>query len=56
VIPVSLYGSEYWTLTKQEINRIETAEMSFLKTTEGYHLLHETKNDDIRENYTNRWY
>jgi len=38
-IRVSLYGFECWTLTKQQINRRETAEMCSLTVVMQYHLI-----------------
>ena len=31
-----LYGSEFWTLTKEDERKIEAAEMRFLRSVAGY--------------------
>jgi hypothetical protein len=34
-VPVLLYGSETWTLRKRDWNRIQAAEMKYLRTVKG---------------------
>ena len=43
VTHVSLYGSETWVTTKQDVTRLEAAEMRFLRSVKGY-----TRLDKIR--------
>ncbi|PSN30890.1 hypothetical protein C0J52_26967 [Blattella germanica] len=47
-IPILLYGSETWTLTSNQLRRIETAEMKLLRPLAGYTLYDHKRNDDIR--------
>jgi hypothetical protein len=35
-VPVLLYGSECWILTKQQLQQIESSEMRFLRSVGGY--------------------
>ena len=34
--PKLLYGSEIWVTTKRDMNRLEAAEMRFLRSVKGY--------------------
>lgn len=43
-----LYGYEHWILTKQQVERIETAEIRFLRGVAGYTLLDMRRNKGIR--------
>jgi hypothetical protein len=36
---VPLYDPEYWALTKEQIIRMETAEMRFLRAVTGYRMI-----------------
>jgi hypothetical protein len=47
-VPVLLYGSETWTPRKREWNRIQTAEMKYLRTVKGRTRLDQIRNEDIR--------
>ena len=47
-IPTLLYGCETWAPTKKQINRIQTAEMKFLRQVKGCTILDKIKKDDIR--------
>lgn len=47
-IPTLLYGCEAWTLKKNDINRIQSAEMKFLRGVKGCTRLDRYRNDDIR--------
>ena len=48
-VPVLLYGSEFWTLTKKKEKMIETAEMRLLRNIAGYTRLDRKRNEDIRK-------
>ena len=50
VVPTFLYGSETWTLGKRDVQRIQAAEMKFLRGTQNYSLLDRRRNEDIRRN------
>ena len=43
-----LYGCETWSPMKKLVNRIQTAEMRFLRQLKGCTILDKIKNDDIR--------
>jgi hypothetical protein len=45
-----LYGSEYWTLTKQQLQETEYSEMRFLRSVAGYRRIDKKRNTDIRQN------
>jgi hypothetical protein len=47
-LPVLLYGSETWTLRKREWNRIQAAEMKYLRTVKGCIRFDQIRNEDIR--------
>jgi hypothetical protein len=47
-VPVLLYGSETWTPRKRDRNRIQAAEMKYLKTVKGRTRLDQIRNEDIR--------
>lgn len=47
-VPMLLYGSEFWILTKKEERRIEAAEMKFLRSVAGYTLFDRKRSEDIR--------
>jgi hypothetical protein len=49
VLPILLYGSECWTLIEQEMCRIDTSEMHFLRTLAGYCLIDSKKEMKIQE-------
>ena len=44
-----LYGSETWVTTKQEMTRLEAAEMSFLRSIKGYTRLDKIRSEIIRK-------
>ena len=48
VLPTFLYGSENWTLTALQRQRIEVAEMKLLRPLAGYILYDHKTNDYIR--------
>lgn len=68
VIPTLVYGSEIWSLTKQQERRMEAAEMKLLRPLAGYTLLDHKPNKYIRQElgisniidvthtYINRWH
>jgi hypothetical protein len=47
-VPVLLYGSETWTPRKRDWNRIQAAEMKYLRTVRGCTRLDQIRNEDIR--------
>jgi hypothetical protein len=46
-VPTLIYGSEIWTLRKQDKTRLITSEMKFLKETAGYTLMDHKQNEEI---------
>jgi hypothetical protein len=42
-----LYGSEYWTLTKEQMIRIEKSEICFFRPMAGHTMTDHKLNDDI---------
>jgi hypothetical protein len=46
-VPTLIYGSEIWTLRKQDKTRLTTSEMKFLRKTTGYTLMDHKKNEEI---------
>lgn len=48
-----LYGYEHWILTKQQVKRIENAEIRFLRGVAGYTLLDMRRNKGIRNDGKN---
>jgi hypothetical protein len=48
-VPVLLYGSEMWILRKRDWNRIQAAEMKYLRTIKGCTRLDQIRNEDIRQ-------
>ncbi|PSN58358.1 hypothetical protein C0J52_12996 [Blattella germanica] len=67
-IPILLYGSETWTLTSNQLRRIEAAKMKLLRPLAGYTFYDQRRNVDIRpklnitsildtiKNYRNNWH
>jgi hypothetical protein len=49
-VPALLYGNECWTLTKQQLQQIESSEMRFLRSTGRYRTIDKKINTDIRQN------
>ncbi|PSN42255.1 hypothetical protein C0J52_20422 [Blattella germanica] len=47
-IKIFLYGSETWTLTSNQLRRIEAAEMKLLRPLAGYTLYAHKRKADIR--------
>jgi hypothetical protein len=39
-VPAVLYGSKCWTLTKQQLQQIESSEMRFVRSVAGYRRIH----------------
>jgi hypothetical protein len=54
VFPTFLYGSENWTLTALQRQRIEAAEMKLLRLLAGY-TLHDHKTNDSLQNRLNAY-
>jgi hypothetical protein len=46
IVPIVLYGSEFWTLRKM-IKRLSSIEMKFYRRTAGYTLLDHKRNEEI---------
>jgi hypothetical protein len=46
-VPALIYGSEIWTLRKQDKTRLTTSEMKLLRKTAGYILMDHKKNEEI---------
>lgn len=38
-VPTLIYGSEIWTLRKEDVTKLTTSEMKFLRKTAGYTLM-----------------
>jgi hypothetical protein len=47
--PTQLYGSETWETTKRDMNRLEAAEMRFLRSVKGYTRLDKIISEVIRK-------
>jgi hypothetical protein len=47
-VPVLLYDSETWPPRKRDWNRIQAAEMKYLRTVKGCTRLDQISNEDIR--------
>jgi hypothetical protein len=47
--PTLVYGSESWTIKKQDEKRLEAAEMRFMRWTAGYTILDKKRNEHILE-------
>lgn len=47
-IPTITYGSETWTITKENQRRLQSAEMKFLRAIGGYTRMDRKRNTDIR--------
>jgi hypothetical protein len=66
-VSVLLYGSETWAPRKRDWNRIQAAEMKYLRTVKRYTRLYQIRNEDIRNDlgisplseniieYRNKW-
>jgi hypothetical protein len=48
-VPTLLYGSECWTMIKKDMQKIQAAEMRFLRSVKGRTRLDKIKNKDIRK-------
>lgn len=48
IAPILLYGSECWTMRKEDERRISVAEMSWLRKIRGVSRLQHIRNEDIR--------
>jgi hypothetical protein len=49
-----MYGSEMWTLRKQDKHRPTASEMKFFRRTAGYTAMGHKRNEEITQNCT--WY
>jgi hypothetical protein len=47
-VPMLTYASENWTINRSDKNKIESAEMKFLRSVAGYTLLDQKRSTDIR--------
>ena len=47
--PIATYGSDSWTIRKEDSNRLEAFEMRCLRTIAGVHIMDRIRNSDIRE-------
>lgn len=47
-VPVLLYGSESWVLTRKKSSNIQASEMRFLRAVKGCSLLDQLRNENIR--------
>jgi hypothetical protein len=47
--PAVFYGSECWTLTKQQLQQIEFSEIRFLRSMAGYRRRDKKRNTDFRQ-------
>ena len=47
--PSLLYGSKTWVTTKQDMTRLEAAEMCFLRSVKGYTRLDKIRSEVIRK-------
>jgi len=47
--PSLLYGSETWVTTQRDMNRLEAAEMRFLRSVTGYTRLDKIRSEVIRK-------
>jgi hypothetical protein len=48
-VPTLIYGSEIWTLRKQDKTRLITSEIKFLRKTAGYILMDHKQNEEITQ-------
>jgi hypothetical protein len=48
-VPILIYGSEAWVLSKREESKIQSSEMLFLRSVKGCSRIYRIKNDDIRQ-------
>jgi hypothetical protein len=48
-VPIWIYGSEAWVLTRREESKTQSSEMLFLRRVKGCSRIYRTKNDDIRQ-------
>ena len=48
-VPVLMYGSENWSLNRLDKEKIEAAEMRFLRPMEGYTHWDKNRSSEIRE-------
>jgi hypothetical protein len=48
-VPSLLYGSECWTMRKRDMQKLQAAEMCFLRFVKGRTRLDKIRNEDIRE-------
>jgi hypothetical protein len=52
-VPMLTYGSANWTINRSEKNKIESAEMKFLRSVAGYTVLDQKRSTDIRSELKN---
>jgi hypothetical protein len=48
-VPILIYGSEAWVLSKREEIKIQSSEMLFLRSVKGCSRIDRIKNDDIQQ-------
>ena len=48
-VPALLYGCEPWTMEKSDWNKIQTAEMKYLRTIKRCTKAHSIRNEDVRK-------
>jgi hypothetical protein len=48
-VPALLHGSECWTLTRQQLQQIESSEMRFMRSVAGYRRIDKKRDTDIRQ-------
>ena len=54
ILPVLLYGSEYWTILQDDMKKLEVFQMRCLRRILGVTLLHRIRNSIIRERCCNQ--
>jgi hypothetical protein len=47
-VPALMYGSKAWTIKKNDISRIQSAEMRFLRSVKGCTRMDHIRNEEIR--------
>jgi hypothetical protein len=48
-VPILIYGSEAWALSKREESKTQSSEMLFLRSVKGCFRIDRIKNDDMRQ-------
>ena len=49
IMPILMYGCETWSLSKQQLSRVQATQMNALRRIEGVCRLNRVRNVDIRE-------